>query len=43
MQAIYEIINYSTFICPFESVKCEKEGGKQIQNNEYLGYKQLFR
>ena len=23
---IHDIINYSTFICPFESEKCEKEG-----------------
>ena len=30
MQAkpIHDIINYSIFICPFESGKCEKEGKK---------------
>ena len=34
-EPIYDIINYSTFICPFESGKCGKEG-KKLQNFEYL-------
>ena len=32
---IHDIINYSSFICPFESRKCEKEG-KKLQKFEYL-------
>ena len=28
MEANYEIVNYSTFTCPFEFGKCEKEGKK---------------
>ena len=32
---VHDIINYSTFICPFESVKCGKEG-KKLQKFEYL-------
>ena len=32
---IHDIINYSTFICPFESGKCEKEG-KKLQKFEYF-------
>ena len=32
---IHDIINYSTYICPFESGKCGKEG-KKLLNNEYL-------
>ena len=32
---IHDIINYSTFICPFESEKCRKEG-KKLQKFEYL-------
>ena len=32
---IYDIINYSTSTCPFESGKCRKEGVK-IQKFEYL-------
>ena len=32
---VHGIINYSTFICPFESGKCGKEG-KKLQTNEYL-------
>ena len=31
----YDIINYSTSICPFESGKCGKEGEK-LQKFEYL-------
>ena len=34
-KAIDDIINYSTFIYPFESGKCGKEG-KKIQKFEYL-------
>ena len=34
-KTIYDIINYSTSICPFESGKCEKEG-KKSQKFEYL-------
>ena len=32
---IHDIINYSTFICSFESRKCAKEGEK-LQKFEYL-------
>ena len=32
---IHDITNYSTFICPFASGKCRKEG-KKSQNFEYL-------
>ena len=32
---IHDIINCSTFICPFESGKCGKEG-KKLQKFEYL-------
>ena len=32
---IHDIINYSTFICPFESGKCGKDG-KKLQKFEYL-------
>ena len=38
---IYDIINYSTFICPFESEKFGKEG-KIIQKFEYLENKKSF-
>ena len=42
MQAIYDIINYSTSICPFESGKCGKEREKS-QKIEYLKErKELF-
>ena len=27
-KSVHDIINYSTFICPFESGMCEKEGKK---------------
>ena len=35
------IINYSTFICPFESEKCGKKGEK-LQKLEYLEKKNNF-
>ena len=38
---IHDIINYSTFICPFESGKCGKEG-KKLQKFEYLENKKSF-
>ena len=38
---IYDIINYSTSICPLESGKCGKEG-KKLQKSEYLGNKKSF-
>ena len=38
---IYDIINYSTSICPFESGKCGKEGEK-IQKIEYFKNKKSF-
>ena len=38
---IHDIINYSTFICPFESGKYGKEGEK-LQKIEYLQYKKSF-
>ena len=38
---IHDIINYSTFIYPFEFGKCRKEGGK-IQKFEYLKNKNNF-
>ena len=38
---VHDIINYSTFICPFESGKCGKEG-KKIQKCEYLKNKKSF-
>ena len=41
MQSIHDIINYSTSICPFESGKCGKEGGK-LQKFEYLENKNSF-
>ena len=34
-KSIHDIISYSTFICPFESGKFEKEGEK-LQRYEYL-------
>ena len=34
-------MNYSTFICPFESVKCGK-GGKKIQKFKYLENEKSF-
>ena len=38
---IYDIINYSTSICPSESGKCGKEGEKS-QKFEYLDNKKSF-
>ena len=38
---IYDIINYSTSLCPFESGKCGKEG-KKSQKFEYLESKKRF-
>ena len=38
---IHVIINYSSFICPFESGKCEKEG-EELQKFEYLENKGSF-
>ena len=41
-KSIHDIINYSTFICLFESAKCGKEG-KKLQKFEYLkNKKNLF-
>ena len=37
---IYDI-NYSTFICPFKSGKCGKEG-KKLQKIEYLENEKSF-
>ena len=37
----YDIINYSTSICPFESGKCGKEG-KKLQEFEYLHNEKSF-
>ena len=38
---IHDIINYSTFICPFESGKCGKED-KKLQTFEYLENENSF-
>ena len=38
---IYDIRNYSTMICPFESEKCGKEG-KKLQKFEYLENEKNF-
>ena len=40
-KSFHDIINYSTSICPFESGKCGKEGGK-LQKFEYLENKNSF-
>ena len=37
---IYDIINYSTFTCLFESGKCGKE--RKLQKFEYLNNKKHF-
>ena len=37
----HDIVNYSTFICPFVSGKCGKEG-KKVQKFEYLENKKSF-
>ena len=41
MIPIHDIINYSTFICPFESRKCGKEG-KKLQKFENLENEKSF-
>ena len=38
---IYDIINYSISICPFESGNCGKEG-KKLQKIEYLENERAF-
>ena len=38
---IHDIIDYSNFICSFESGKCGKEG-KKLQKNQYLKNEQSF-
>ena len=38
---IHDITNYSTFICPFVSGKCGKEG-KKLQNFKYLENEKSF-
>ena len=38
---IHDIINYSTFICPFNSGKCGKKT-KKFQTFEYLENKKSF-
>ena len=38
---VHDIINYSTFICQFESGKCGKEG-KQLQKLEYIENEKTF-
>ena len=40
-KSVYDIINYSTSICPFESGKCGKEG-KKLQKFEYLENEKSF-
>ena len=40
-KATHDIINYSTFICHFESGKCGKEANK-LQKIEYLENKNSF-
>ena len=40
-KSIYDIIHYSTTICPFESRKCGKER-KKSQKFEYLENKKSF-
>ena len=37
----YDIMNYSTSICPFESGMCGKEG-KKLQKFEYLENEKSF-
>ena len=41
MQGNYDIINYSTSVCLFESGMCGKEG-KKLQIFEYLENKKSF-
>ena len=40
-KSIYDIIKYSTSICPFESGNCGKEG-KKLQKFEYLKNEKSF-
>ena len=40
-KSFHNIINYFTFICPFESGKCGKEG-KKLQKIEYPENKKSF-
>ena len=40
-QPIHEIMNYSIFVCPFESGKCGKKG-KRLQKFECLENKKSF-
>ena len=40
-QKLHGIINYSTYICHFESGKCGKER-KKLQKLEYLEYQKSF-
>ena len=40
-KTIYDVINYSTSICIFESGKCGKKG-KGLQKCEYLENKKSF-
>ena len=41
MQPNYDSINYSTFICPFSSGECRKEG-KKLQKFEYVENEKSF-
>ena len=41
VNSIHDIINYSTFICPFESGKCGKEG-KKLQKFGHLEIEKSF-
>ena len=40
--SIRDIINYTTFICPFEFGTCGKEG-KKLQKFEYLRTEKSFK
>ena len=40
-KSFHNIINYFTFICPFESGKCGKEG-KELQKFKYLKNQKSF-
>ena len=41
MQPNYDSMNYSTFICPFLSGECRKEG-KKLQKFEYVENEKSF-
>ena len=41
MQAIHDIISFSTFTCPFESGKCGKKR-KELQKLKYLENEKSF-